>query len=80
MATVVNYTTVNGVILSENRAGIKRDYMRDGLGSTIALLDSTQTQTDTYFYWLLLAAWRNPNVDGSDEDPIHVLRHAGIFR
>jgi len=47
----VSYTTFNGVIVSENRAGVKRDYMRDSLGSTIALLDSTQTQTDTFFYW-----------------------------
>jgi len=48
---VVNYTTVNGEILSENRNGVKRDYVPDPLGSTIALLDNTQTKTDTFEYW-----------------------------
>jgi RHS repeat-associated protein len=48
---VTNYTIVEGELLSESRAGTKRDYLPDPLGSTIALLDSTQTKTDTYSYW-----------------------------
>ena len=51
MAMRVAYTVVNGRILSENRGGVKRDYVSDSLGSTVALLDSTQTKTDTWTYW-----------------------------
>lgn len=40
-----------GEIVSENRNGIKRDYVRDPLGSTVALLDSNQTKIDTFGYW-----------------------------
>lgn len=48
---VVNYTVVDGEVLSENRNGTKRDYVPDPLRSTVALLDSTQAQTDTFAYW-----------------------------
>jgi RHS repeat-associated protein len=48
---VVDYTVIDGEILSENRAGVKRDYVPDPLGSTVALLDNTQVQTDTFTYW-----------------------------
>src|SRR5436305_5029884 len=51
MMPVTNYTVVDGEILSENRSGNKRDYVPDPLGSTVALLDNTQTQTDTFAYW-----------------------------
>src|SRR2546423_15053394 len=51
MAMKVRYTVVNGEILSENRGGVVRDYVPDPLGSTVALLDNTQTQTDTFSYW-----------------------------
>lgn len=47
----VTYTVVDGELLSENRAGTKRDYVPDPLGSTVALLDNTQTKTDTWTYW-----------------------------
>lgn len=48
---VTSYTTIDGEIISENRGGTERDYVSDALGSTIALLDSTQTKTDTWTYW-----------------------------
>src|SRR5438128_12676396 len=48
---VTNYTVVNGRVLSENRNGVKRDYVSDSLGSTVALVDNTQTKTDTFTYW-----------------------------
>src|SRR5215831_9400331 len=48
---VVNYTVVNGEILAENRDNVRRWYVPDPLGSTVALLDNTQTQTDTFTYW-----------------------------
>ena len=51
MAMKVCYTVANGRILSENRGGVKRDYVPDPLGSTVALLDNTQTITDTFNYW-----------------------------
>src|SRR5947207_2497373 len=51
MAMKVTCTVVNGEVLSENRGGVKRDYLPDPLGSTVALLDNTQTKTDTFTYW-----------------------------
>ncbi len=48
---VVTYETVNGEILSETRDGVERDYLPDPLGSTSALLDSSQNKTDTFSYW-----------------------------
>ena len=47
----VRYTVINGAVLSENRNATKRDYLPDPLGSTLALLDNTQTKTDTFAYW-----------------------------
>ena len=47
----VNYTTMNGRIVGENRNGVKSDYMSDPLGNTIGLLDESGTRTDTWTYW-----------------------------
>jgi RHS repeat-associated protein len=47
----VRYTVLDGEIVSENRNGTERDYVPDPLGSTVALLDNTQAQTDTFGYW-----------------------------
>src|SRR5437763_6382912 len=51
MPMKVRYTVVDGEVVSENRNGVKRDYVPDPLGSTVALLDNTQAQTDTFTYW-----------------------------
>src|SRR5881628_672204 len=51
MPMKVRYTVHNGQIVSENRGGVERDYVPDPLGSTVALLDNTQTKTDTFSYW-----------------------------
>jgi RHS repeat-associated protein len=51
MPMKVRYTTVNGAILAEKRDGVRRSYVPDPLGSTVALLDNTQTKTDTFQYW-----------------------------
>ncbi|MGV3618605.1 MAG: RHS repeat domain-containing protein [Fimbriimonas sp.] len=48
---VTSYLTLDGAIVSESRAGVRKDYLPDPLGSTIALLDDTQTKTDTWSYW-----------------------------
>jgi RHS repeat-associated protein len=51
MAMTVRYTTINGEIIAEKRSGVRKQYVPDPLGSTVALLDNTQTQTDTFTYW-----------------------------
>jgi RHS repeat-associated protein len=51
MAMSVIYTTVAGRIVSENRGGVERFYGQDPLGSVVALLDSTQSETDSVSYW-----------------------------
>ena len=51
MMGTVRYTVLDGEIVSENRNGVKRDYVPDPLGSTVALLDNTQTITDTFSYF-----------------------------
>lgn len=48
---VVNYTVIEGEVVSEIRGGVRKDYVPDPLGSTVALLDNTQTKTDTWEYW-----------------------------
>ena len=48
---VVNYTVLEGEVVSEVRGGVRKDYVPDTLGSTVALLDNTQTKTDTWEYW-----------------------------
>jgi RHS repeat-associated protein len=48
---VTNYLTVDGEILAESAGGVSRDYVSDPLGSVVALLDSTQSETDTVSYW-----------------------------
>jgi hypothetical protein len=51
MAMTVRYTVLDGETMSENRGGVIRDYLPDALGNTIALLDSSQTKTDTFSYY-----------------------------
>ena len=51
MAMRVTYTVIDGEIVSENRGGVERDYLPDPQGNVVALLDSTQTKTDTWSYW-----------------------------
>src|ERR1051326_4237272 len=47
----VRYTTVNGEVIAEKRGEVRKLYVPDPLGSTVALLDNTQAQTDTFAYW-----------------------------
>ena len=51
MPMKVKYTVLSDKILSENRGGIERGSVPDSLGNTVALLDCTQTQTETTNYW-----------------------------
>ena len=48
---VTSYLTVNGKILSESRSGVESDYIPDPQGSTSALINSSQTITDTFTWW-----------------------------
>src|SRR5579862_9854881 len=49
--STVRYTTINREINAEKRNGVRSLYVPDPLGSTVALLDNTQTQTDQWSYW-----------------------------
>ena len=51
MAMSVVYTTINGMIVHENRGGVESFYAPDTMGSTVALLNSSGLVTDTYTYW-----------------------------
>jgi RHS repeat-associated protein len=51
MAMKTRYTVIEGEVMSELRAGTKRDYVPNPQGSTIALLNSSTTKTDTFDYW-----------------------------
>ena len=51
MTMKVRYTVIDGEIIAEKRNGVRKQYVPDALGSTVALLDNTQTQTDTFTYW-----------------------------
>ena len=48
---VITFSTLDGEVVSESRVGTRRDFLPDPLGSTAALLDSSQTKTDTWAYW-----------------------------
>ncbi len=45
------FSTFCGMIVSETRDGVERDYMPDTLGSTAALLDENQDMTDAWEYY-----------------------------
>ena len=77
MAMTVRYTTFDGEIVSENRGGVMRDYVPDPLGSTVALLDSTQTQTDTFSYW---PSGENRTRTGTTATPFQFVGTAGYYR
>lgn len=47
----VRYTVIDGEVVAEKRNGVRKQYVPDPLGSTAAMLDSTQVQTDTFSYW-----------------------------
>ena len=51
MTMKVRYTVIDGEIIAEKRNGVRKQYVPDSLGSTVALLDNTQTPTDTFTYW-----------------------------
>src|SRR5688572_23246446 len=42
MAMKARYTVLDGEIIAEKRDGVRRSYVPDALGSTVALIDSTK--------------------------------------
>ena len=50
IAMKVRYQTIDGVILSEIRGGVRKQYVPDSLGSTIAMTDTAGAITDTIEY------------------------------
>src|SRR5438132_937455 len=51
MAMKARYEVINGEVIAEKRGGVRRCYVPDSIGNTVALLDNMQTQTDTFAYW-----------------------------
>ena len=51
MSMTTRYTVIDGEIIAEKRNGVRKQYVPDSQGSTVALLDNTQTPTDTFTYW-----------------------------
>ena len=73
----VRYTVVNGAVLSENRSAAKHDYLPDPLGSTLALLDNTQTKTDTFAYW---PYGEVASRTGTTATPLQYVGNKGYYR
>src|SRR5437588_9857996 len=73
----VRYTTINGEIIAEKRDGVRRLYVPDPLGSTVALLDSMQTQTDTFSYW---PYGEERTRTGTTPTPFRFVGTAGYYR
>jgi hypothetical protein len=73
----VRYTVMDGEIIAEKRAGVRRFYVPDPLGSTRALLDNTQTQTDTFDYW---PYGEERSRTGTTPTPFRFVGTAGYYR
>ena len=46
MTMTTRYTVIDGEIIAEKRNGVRKQYVPDSQGSTVALLDNTQTPTE----------------------------------
>jgi RHS repeat-associated protein len=77
MSMTTRYTTVNGEVIAEKGNGIRRLYVPDPLGSTVALLDNTQTQTDTFTYW---PYGESTHVTGSTPTPFQFVGTLGYYQ
>ena len=51
VAMSVNYYTVNGMILAEDRGGVYSEFVPDTLGSCVAVKDASENITYTADYW-----------------------------
>lgn len=73
----VRYTVINGEVIAEKRNGLRSLYVPDPLGSTVALLDNTQAQMDTFSYW---PYGGNDARSGSTATPFQFMGTAGYYR
>lgn len=76
MATV-RYTVVDGEIIAEKRASVRRQYVPDTIGSTVALLDSSQTSTDTFSYW---PYGEEQSRTGTTDTPFRFVGTSGYYK
>jgi len=73
----VRYTVIDGEVIAEKRNGVRSLYVPDPLGSTVALLDNTQTKSDTFSYW---PYGENDARTGTTATPFQFVGTAGYFR
>ncbi len=77
MAMKARYTVIDGEIIAEKRGGVRSHYVPDPLDSTVALLDSTQAQTDTFSYW---PDGENNARTGTTATPFRFVGAGGYYR
>src|SRR5437870_105278 len=73
----VRYTVVDGEVIAEKRNGVRSLYVPDPLGSTVALLDNAQAQTDTFSYW---PYGENNARTGTTPTPFQFVGTTGYYR
>lgn len=71
------YTVLDGEVLAEKRGGARRELVPDPLGSTVALLDSSQAITDTLAYW---PYGEERSRTGATATPIRFVGTLGYYR
>ena len=77
MAMKVRYTVMNGEVIAQKRGGVRSLYVPDPLGSTMALLDSTLTKTDTFSYW---PYGEVASRTGTTATPLQYVGNKGYYR
>jgi RHS repeat-associated protein len=73
----VRYSVLDGEIIAEKRNGVRSLYVPDPLGSTVALLDNTQTKTDTFSYW---PYGEDTHLTGTTPTPFRYVGTKGYYR
>ena len=77
MPMKARYTVIGGEVIAEKRGGARKLYVPDPLGSTVALLDSSQVQTDTFAYW---PYGEEQSRTGTTPTPFRFVGTAGYYR
>ncbi len=77
MAMSVTYSNFGGEIILENRLAVQSRYLTDPLGDTVALVNTSHVETDTWQYWPFLeTAFRI----GTTQTPIAFCGSLGVFQ
>src|SRR5262249_41188598 len=77
MPMKARYTVLDGEVLAEKRGGARHALVPDPLGSTVALLDSSQAITDTFAYW---PYGEERSRTGTTATPFRFVGTLGYFR